>query len=93
MNSQIFRDFSRFFWINFVIFNVKSDLKISKKGGLFARGHVGATWHSGPRGSTTRAYVSAYVAQRWHVCIFMFIVSIWVIVHISIPYSEFKLTH
>ena len=25
-------------------------------------------------------------------CIFIFIVSIWVIVHISIPYSEFKLT-
>ena len=25
-------------------------------------------------------------------CIFIFIVSIWVVVHISIPYSEFKLT-
>ena len=32
------------------------------------------------------------MAHRGHVCIFIFIVSIWVIVHISIPYSEFKLT-
>ena len=54
----IFRDFSGFFSINFAIFNVKNDLKISKKGGLFAQGHVDATWHSGPRGSATRTHAA-----------------------------------
>ena len=31
---------------------------------LFARGHVDAMWHSGPRGSTTRAHA----AHMWRGC-------------------------
>ena len=49
-----------------------------------------ATWHSGPRGSATRAHAAP---TRRGCDIFIFIVSIRLIVHISIPYSEFKLTH
>ena len=83
MNFLIFRDFSAFFRINFVIFNVKNELKISKKGFNFARDPRGcdvtrkATWqcHAGPRDS---------YAARCDVCIFMFIIHILVILHISI---------
>ena len=41
-----------------MIFNVKNDFKISKKGGLLARGHVDATWNSRPRGSAMRAHAA-----------------------------------
>ena len=83
MNFLIFRDFSGFFRINFAIFTVKIELKISKKGSNFAGDPHGcdvahkATWqrHVGPRG--------AY-ATRFNVCIFIFIIHILVIVHISI---------
>ena len=44
--------------------------------------------HSGPRGSATRWLRNADVTF-----IFIFIVIIRVIVYISIPYSEFNLTH
>ena len=44
-----------------------------------------ATWHSGPRERLRGAEVT-------RVCIFIFIIIIRVIIHISIPYSEFKLT-
>ena len=89
---SFFRDFSRFLWINFAIFNVKNELKISKKGLIFAPGHVDATWHSGPRGSATRAHASAYVAHMWHMCIIYIYRKYRVIVHISIPIIGTKLT-
>ena len=80
MNVLIFRDFSGFFRINFAIFNVKNNLKIKQKGFCF---RAGPTWvrhgtqgHAGPPG--------AYAA-RCDVCIFIYIVSIWFIVHISLP--------
>ena len=66
-------------------------IKKIKKGAkrvLFSRGtHVDATWHSGPRGSATGRLRGADVTS-----IFIYIVSKRVIIHISIPYSEFKLT-
>ena len=69
---------------------IKKIKKRAKRGLIFAQGHVDATWHSWPRGSATRAHA----APTRHGCdvLFIFIVIIRVIVHISIPYSEFKLT-
>ena len=66
MNFLIFRDFSRFFLINFVVFNVKNDFKIRKKGGFIRAGSRGcdvtlrATWqrHVGPRGAYAPADVT-----------------------------------
>ena len=57
---------------------------------LFARGYVDATWHSRPRGSATRAHAAP--TRRECDVLFIFIVIIRVIVHISILYLEFKLT-
>ena len=82
MNFLIFWDFSRFFRIIFAIFNVKSELKISKKSFNFAWDLRGcdvtgkAMWqrHAGPRG--------AY-ATRCDVCIIY-------ISHIYIGYSTYK---
>ena len=56
-----------------MILNVNYDLKISKKGGLFARGHVDATWHARPRASATWAHASAYVAQVTRVHIYIYL--------------------
>ena len=64
---------------------------LNKQKGFFARVPrrcdvaLWATWqrHAGPRERLRGADVT---------CIFIFIVIIRVIVHISIPYSEFKLT-
>ena len=64
MNFLIFRDFFPDFSELILIFNVKYNLKKSKKRVLFVRGHVDATWHVGPRGSATQARVSANVAHR-----------------------------
>ena len=36
--SYEFSKFQGFFWINFTIFNVKNNIKISKKGGVYSRG-------------------------------------------------------
>ena len=81
MNFLIFRDFSGFFKMNFAIFNVKNDFKISKKGGVYSRG---ATWMrrgtqghvAAPRGPTR--------VPTWRGCdVFIFIIIIRVIVHIS----------
>ena len=51
--------------MNFLILGIFSDfselilrLLNKQKGGLIARGHVDATWHSGPRGSATRTQVA-----------------------------------
>ena len=66
-------------------------IKKGQKRVLFSRGtYVDATWHLGPRGSAT----GAHAAPTRHdvTYIFIFIVIIWVIVHISIQYSEFNLT-
>ena len=48
------------------------------------------TWHSRPCGSATQAHLAP--TRRDVTYIFIFIVIIWVIIHISIPYSESKLT-
>ena len=73
MNFSIFRDSSGF------IFDFKT-IKIKTKSGLFLRGtHVDATWHSRPYGSATRAHA----APMRHI-LFIFIINIWAIVHISI---------
>ena len=59
-----FRDFSRFFLNLFLIFNVKNNLKIVQKRGLFSCGtHVDATWHSGPRSRATQTHASPFVAR------------------------------
>ena len=58
-------EFSNFkgFFLNFSqlilqFLNVKNDFQNKQEGGLIARGHVDATWHSGPRGSATRAHAA-----------------------------------
>ena len=47
-------------------------------------------WHTGPRGSATRAHATPM--RRGCNVLFIFSVIIRVIVHIRIPYSEFTLT-
>ena len=49
-----------------------------------------ATWHARPRDSATRAH--AEPTRRCDMCIFIFIVNIGVIVHISIPIIGITLT-
>ena len=51
----IFRDFSDFIF-RFKTF--KKNKKNAKKCLISERGHVDATWHSGPRGSATRAHAA-----------------------------------
>ena len=65
--SGFFPDFSEFI----LIFNNKNELKKIAKSGLIPCGsHVDATWHSGPRGSATRAHAAP---TR---CIHIFIIDI-----------------
>ena len=49
---------------------------------------MGATWHARPRGRATPAWRGG---DTWHAYLYL-LVTIGVIVHISILYSEFKLT-
>ena len=68
MNFSIFRDFFSDFSEFILIFNNKNELKKEAKSGLIPRGsHVDATWHSGPRGSATRAHVAP--TRRIHIFI------------------------
>ena len=58
MNFLFLGIFSRFLWIYFLFKSIKMNLKKCKKRLFTARGHVDATWHSGPRGSATRAHAA-----------------------------------
>ena len=49
---------SGFLLIYFLFKLIKINLKKCKKKVLTARGHVDAMWHSGPRGSATRAHAA-----------------------------------
>ena len=49
-----------------------------------------ATWHTRPRDNAGRVHPAP--TRHDVTCIFILIVIILVIVHMSIPYSEFKLT-
>ena len=54
--------------------------------------HLDATWHSGPRGSATGAH-AAPMRHEVTGLLFIFIVNIWFIVHISLPIIGIMLTH
>ena len=51
-----------------------------------------ATWHSGPRGSATGAHAAPMRRDVTGV-LFIFIVNIWFIVHISLLIIGIMLTH
>ena len=78
--------FSHFSEFIFNFFMIKTNKK-KEKGVDFC---TGPTWmRCGTQGHVAAARGPT---RRDMTCIFIFIVIIWVIVHISIPYSEFTLT-
>ena len=84
MNFLIFRNFLDFAEFIFYFKSIKT-IKIRAKSGLFSRGtHVDAMWHARPRGRAKQAHTAP--TRRDVTCaLFIYIVSITFIVHISLP--------
>ena len=84
---SIFRDFfSDFLWIYFLFKLIKMNIKKMQKAVFTLRGHVDATWHSGPRG--TPGHVAAPRGPTRHYIYIIFIYLIYIIRVFSLPYRE-----
>ena len=63
MIFTIYMNFSGIYMNLFRFLKLFKTKKNAKMGAFIARAHVDATWHSGPRGSTTLTHASACVAR------------------------------
>ena len=76
MNFLFLGIFSGFFLNLFRFLIIKMNSKMAKSGLILCGSHVDATWHSGPRGSATRAHVAPTQLIRIFIIYIVFIMGI-----------------